>query len=232
MKKIIGTTEELSAQIAAEVAALLERKPDAVLGFAAPDVPASVYEAIAGSGASFEKATAFCACEYAGAAGHGAQSQRAALMRSLFEKTPFAAVYAPDPDAEESDAAAYDARIRDSGGLDLLLLGLGVRGHVAFAEPGALFCGETYVVKLADATREAAAAAFGGVEQTPARGVTMGIETMMKAKKILLIATGAERAQAVQKTLEGRPESFIPASYLQLHTDVQLYLDSAAASQG
>lgn len=224
MKTIIGTTEEIAQKLAQRVAQLLEQKPEAVLGFTAVDVPEAVYAALAASGASFAKAAAFNACEYVGAAAQGAQSQRALMQKQLYDKTPFAAVHAPEAEAD------YDAEIQAAGGLDLVLLGLGERGHVAFDEPGASFGSRTGVTKLADVTRAAIADVFGGVEQTPEQGVTMGIGTILDAKTILLVAVGKDKANAVQKTLEGRPESFIPASFLQLHTDVEVYLDHDAAS--
>lgn len=224
MKTIVGTTEEISQKLAQRLAQLLAQKPEATLGFTAVDVPEAVYAALAASGVSFEKAAAFNACEYVGEAAQGAQSQRAAMQKLLYDQTPFAAVYTPEP---ESD---YDAQIKADGGLDLVLLGIGERGHVAFNEPGAAFGSRTGVTKLADVTRAAIADAFGGVEQTPEQGVTMGIGTILDAKTILLVAVGKDKANAVQKTLEGRPESFIPASFLQLHTDVEVYLDHDAAS--
>lgn len=224
MKTIIGTQEEIFAKLAQRYAALLSQKPEAVLGFTAVDVPAAAFDALAASGVSFAKATAFNACEYVGEAAQGAQSQRAILQKLLYDKTPFAAVYTPETELD------YDAQIQSAGGLDLVLLGLGERGHVAFNEPGAAFGSRTGVSKLADVTRAAIADAFGGVEQTPEQGVTMGIGTILDAKTILLVATGKNKASAVQKTLEGRPESFIPASFLQLHTGVEVYLDHDAAS--
>lgn len=224
MKTIVGTTEEISQKLAQRLAQLLAQKPEATLGFTAVDVPEAVYAALAASGVSFGKAAAFNACEYVGEAAQGAQSQRAAMQKLLYDQTPFAAVYTPEP---ESD---YDAQIKADGGLDLVLLGIGERGHVAFNEPGAAFGSRTGVTKLADVTRAAIADAFGGVEQTPEQGVTMGIGTILDAKTILLVAVGKDKANAVQKTLEGRPESFIPASFLQLHTDVEVYLDHDAAS--
>lgn len=224
MKTMIGTTEEIAQKLAQRFAQRLDEKPEAVLGFTAVDVPEAVYAALAASGASFERATAFNACEYVGGAAQGAQSQRALMQKLLYDKTPFAAVHTPEPEMD------YDAEIQAAGGLDLVLLGLGGRGHVAFNEPGASFGSRTGVTKLADVTRAAIADAFGGVEQTPEQGVTMGIGTILDAKTILLVATGKDKANAVQKTLEGRSESFIPASFLQLHMDVEVYLDHDAAS--
>lgn len=224
MKTIIGTTEEIAQKLAQRIAQLVAQKPEAALGFTAVDVPEQVYTALAASGACFEKTEAFNVCEYVGEAAQGAQSQRAMMQALLYDKAAFASVHTPEPETD------YDAEIRAAGGLDLVLLGIGERGHVAFDEPGASFGARTGVTKLADATRAAVADAFGGVEQTPEQGVTMGIGTILDAKTILLVATGKDKANAVQKTLDGRPESFIPASFLQLHTDVEVYLDHDAAS--
>ena len=225
MRKIIGTMEELSARIAEEFAAAAAKKPDAAFAFTAVDVPPEVLEAIAASGADFSKAQAFNACEYIGAAADGPLSQAAALQAHLYSKTAFSAVHVP---AEGTD---YDAVIREAGGLELALLGIGERGHVAFCEPGAEFGSGTFTMKLADITRKQASELFGSLEETPTHGVTMGISTLLSAKRILLVACGEEKANAAQKTMEGRPETFIPASFLQLHTDVTVYLDPDAASK-
>ena len=225
MRKIIDAPEELYAKIAAEFAAAVEKNPNAVFAFTAVDVPAAALEAIAASGVDFSGAQAFNACEYVGDAAAGEHSQAAALNALLYDKTPFAAVHIP---AEGED---YDAAIREAGGRDLVLLGIGERGHVAFCEPGAEFGSETFVMKLADITRKLASEQFGSLDETPTHGVTMGISTLLSAKRILLVACGAEKANAAQKTIEGRPETFIPASFLQLHTDVTVFLDPDAASK-
>ena len=224
MRKITGVPEELFAKIAAEFAEAVQKNPNAAFAFTTVDVPAGALEAISASGADFSGAQAFNACEYVGEAAKGEHSQAAKLSALLYEKTPFAAVHVP---AEEG----YDAAIRAAGGLDLVLLGIGERGHIAFCEPGAEFGSETFTMKLADITRKQAAEEFGSLDETPTHGITMGISTFLAAKRILLIACGEEKANAVQKTLEGRPETFIPASFLQLHTDVTVYLDPDAASK-
>ena len=224
MRKIIGAREELYGKIAAEFAEAVQKNPNAAFAFTTVDVPAGALEAIAASGADFSGAQAFNACEYVGEAAKGEHSQAAKLSALLYEKTPFAAVHVP---AEEG----YDAAIRAAGGLDLVLLGIGERGHIAFCEPGAEFGSETFTMKLADITRKQAAEEFGSLDETPTHGITMGISTFLAAKRILLVACGEEKANAAQKTIEGRPETFIPASFLQLHTDVTVYLDPGAASK-
>ena len=119
MRKITGAPEELYAMIAAEFAAAAEKNPNAAFAFTAVDVPEGAIEAIADSGADFSKAQAFNACEYVGEAAEGEHSQAAKLNALLYEKTPFAAVHVP------AEGESYDAAIREAGGLDLVLLGIG-----------------------------------------------------------------------------------------------------------
>ena len=220
MKTIIGTKADVTKELTAQVADVLARKPDANIAISVVDLPAEVLDALAASDIAFDKATLFQACEYCGAAGKGAHAVGAAFS-PLTAAKPFAAVHAPDPDAD----------IQAAGGLDLVILGLGERGHVAFNEPGAGFGEKTHIAKLAEVTREAIAADFGTLEQTPEHGITIGIHTILGTKKILLVGFGARCAKAANATLTGRPETFIPASFLQLHTDVEVYLDADAAAQ-
>ena len=225
MKTIIGTKADVVKELTAQVAAVLASKPEANIAISAVDLPAEVLDALAASDIAFDRAALFQACEYCGAAGKGAHAVGTAFSPLTAEK-PFAAVHAPDPDADAEDAA-----IQAAGGLDLVILGLGERGHVAFNEPGAGFGEKTHIAKLAEVTREAIAADFGTLEQTPEHGITIGIHTILGAKKILLVGFGARCAKAANATLTGRPETFIPASFLQLHTDVEVYLDADAAAQ-
>ena len=221
MKMIV---DESFAQAAAQVAALVERKPNAVIGLTEVDMPETFFSALRGCNVSFRGVTFFNACELAGEAGEGSRSQAAKLQTLLYDALQPAEVLTP---AVED----YDAQIRAHGGMDLVILGLGERGHIAYNEPGADFGAPTHESKLADVTRKALAESFGGLDAVPTHGVTMGISTILGARQIMLLAFGEEKANAAQKTLEGRPETFIPASFLQLHTDVNLYLDSAAASK-
>ena len=221
MRMILDDTFEKAA---AQVAALVERKPDAVIGVTEVDMPEAFFAALRESGARFESVTFCTACELQGEAGQGAQSQAAKLHALLYDALQPKEVLTP----ESED---YDAQIRARGGLDLVILGIGERGHVAYNEPGVEFGAKTHENKLADVTRKALAESFGGLDGTPTHGVTMGISTILDARQIMLLAFGEEKANAAQKTIEGRPETFIPASFLQLHTDVNVYLDHAAASK-
>ena len=213
MKTIIGTKQDVVKELTALVADVLARKPEANIAVSAVDLPAEVLDALAASDIAFDKAKLFQACEYCGAAGKGAHAVGSAFSPLMAAK-PFAAVHAPDPDADAEHAADYDAAI-----------------HVACNEPGAGLGEKTHIAKLAEVTRAAIAADFGTLEQTPKQGITIGIHTILCAKKILLVGFGARCAKAANATLTGRPETFIPASFLQLHTDVEVYLDSDAAAQ-
>ena len=206
MRQII---DERFTKAAAAVAELAEKKPDAVIGITEVDMPESFFAALRESGVSFAGVTFCNACELSGEAGQGAQSQAAKLKALLYDAVQPKAVLLPT-------AEDYDAAIRAAGGMDLVILGLGERGHIAYDEPGVDFGAPTHENKLADVTRKALAKAFGGLESTPTHGVTMGIATILAAKQVMLLVSGEEKANAAQKTLEGRPETFIPASFLQL----------------
>ena len=177
MKTIIGTKADVAKELTAQVAAVLASKPESNIAISAVDLPAEVLDALAASDIAFDRATLFQACEYCGAAGKGAHAVGTAFS-PLTAAKPFAAVHAPDPDADAEHAAD-----------------------------------------------------FGTLEQTPEHGITIGIHTILGAKKILLVGFGARCAKAANATLTGRPETFIPASFLQLHTDVEVYLDADAAAQ-
>ena len=224
MRQIIDDTNVVFAKAAAAVAALVERKPDAVIGITEVDMPETFFAALRDSGVSFANVTFCNACELSGEAGQGAQAQAAKLRALLYDAVQPGKVLLPTMED-------YDAAIRAAGGMDLVILGIGERGHIAYDEPGVDFGTGTHENKLADVTRNALAKAFGGIDNVPTHGVTMGIATIFAAKQIMLLAFGEEKANAAQKTLEGRPETFIPASFLQLHTDVSVYLDRAAASK-
>lgn len=220
MRQIIDSPAELGREIAEQLRKAVEKNPNAAFGFAAVDVPKEVYAAIADSGVDFSGCAAFNCCDYV-----GEPKLLNVLKEELFDKTPFASVHTP---AEGED---YDAEIRAAGGLEIVVLGVGERGHVAFCEPGVDFGSNTYVSKLAEVTRKNAAADFGGLENVPTHGLTMGMGTILNARHVFLVACGEDKANAVLKALTGRPETFIPASFLQLHMDVEVYLDEAAASK-
>jgi glucosamine-6-phosphate deaminase len=235
---ILPTPEAACARVADIVAALLAAKPDAVLALPAGNTPLPVYAELARRhrerGLSFAQATAFTLDEYAGIGPDHQASFRRALDEALYRHVdlPPARAHAPDAGAADLDAACerYERAIAAAGGLDLCLLGIGGNGHVAFNEPGSPFDSRTRVADLADDTRAAAAGAFGG-EPVPARALTIGIATILSARRCVLLAYGAAKAAVIARAIEAPASPALPASALQLHPDATIILDAAAASK-
>ena len=144
---------------------------------------------------------------------------------------PRAAAHAPDATAADlhAECARYEGAIAAAGGLDLCLLGIGGNGHIAFNEPGSSFDSRTRVVALADDSRAAVAGAFGG-EAVPTRALTIGIATILAARRCVLLAYGAGKAGVIARAIQDPPTPALPASALQLHPDATIILDAAAAS--
>jgi glucosamine-6-phosphate deaminase len=181
--------------------------------------------------APFARALAFQVDELIGAPGR--KSFRFFLERHLLDKVRlsrrrrrFLHAGAPDADAE---GARYERELRREGGADLLILGLGANGHIAYLEPGRSLAPHTSRVALSATTRRGLAA--DGLKPPPRYALTMGIETILSAKRVLLVAYGKSKAQAVAKALSGRVTSRCPASYLTLHPRLTIILDRDAASK-
>lgn len=237
MKLVIGTPEELAQKAAQRYAELLQKKPDAVLGLATGSTPLGLYAELvrlcrAGK-LSFARCETFNLDEYAGLDGTHDQSYRYFMDKNLFSQVDVRPEHTHVPSGSvktDEEAAGYDEQIRAAGGIDLQLLGIGLNGHIGFNEPLTPFDSLTHIVKLTDSTREANKRFFASLDEVPTHAVTMGIRTVMSARSILLMATGENKAEIIKKTVEGRPDIAVPASLLQLHDDVTLYLDEAAAS--
>jgi glucosamine-6-phosphate deaminase len=173
--------------------------------------------------------------EFDGLGPDAATSYRAFMERHLFAHVNVAPQHigfldgtAPDIEAE---CRRYDAAIHDAGGLDLLVLGLGSNGHIGFNEPGPALDALTHRVVLRDETRAANATWFGGrVDRVPAEALSMGLAPILSARAVLLVATGAAKAEAAAGMIEGRVTPHLPASFLQLHQRATVLLDSAAAA--
>ena len=235
---VLPTAEAACLRVAEIAAGLLAAKPDAVLALPAGSTPRPVYGELArrhrAQRLSFARATAFTLDEYAGISGDHPASFRRYMHEALYRHVDLAPdrAHAPDARAADLDAecARYESAIAGAGGLDLCLLGVGGNGHIAFNEPGSPFDSRTRVVDLARETRVAAAAAFG-TESAPARAVTVGIATILGARRCVLLATGASKAEIVARAIEAPPAPGLPASALQLHADATFILDAASASR-
>ena len=216
--------------------ALLNEKPTAVLGFATGSTPLPLYAELARlcqrGEISFSKATTFNLDEYVGLDGTNPQSYRYFMNTNLFEKIdiPLSSTHVPSgTNCTSENAAAYDDAIHAAGGIDLQLLGIGRNGHIGFNEPGTPFGSITHRVTLSRSTREANARFFHSIDEVPHEAVSMGIKTVMNARAILLFADGEDKAEVVREALCGPVTEDVPASVLQLHPFVELYLDGDAA---
>ncbi|MBO6010212.1 MAG: glucosamine-6-phosphate deaminase [Oscillospiraceae bacterium] len=237
MKIFVDTQENAAKAVAAKYVELLAKKPDAVLGFATGSTPLGLYAELAKlcseNKISFKNVSTFNLDEYLGLDGTHDQSYRYFMDKNLFEKIDIDITRTRVPSGVDTDpekAAQYDKDIEAAGGIELQLLGLGNNGHIGFNEPGTPFGSVTHIVELTDSTRQANKRFFNSIDEVPTHSVTMGIKTVMNARKIILMAFGKGKADIVKKFIRGEVTPEVPASVLQLHPDVEVYLDFDAAS--
>jgi len=235
MKVYIDTPQKVAEMAAQRYVELLKEKPDAILGGATGSTPLLLYAELvrlnkAGE-VSFAKAKSFNLDEYVGLDGTHNQSYRYFMDKNLFEHIDIDMAKTRVPSGINTEIAAeYDKEIEAAGGIDLQLLGIGNNGHIGFNEPGTPFGSITHVVELTESTRQANARFFESIDEVPTHAVTMGIKTVMNAKKVILIATGVAKAPIVREMLLGDVTPEVPASVLQLHPNVEVFLDHEAAS--
>ena len=239
MNLIIATDyEELSRKAADVIASYVAGHPSCVLGLATGSTPLGLYANLVKDyqqgAVSFANATTFNLDEYRGLPGTHPQSYRYFMQKNLFDHVDVDAASTHVPDGANPDAAAacadYEEAIREAGGLDLQLLGIGHDGHIGFNEPADAFPVATHAVALTETTIQANSRLFDSADDVPREAYTMGIGTIMKARKILLVANGADKAQIVHDALFGPVTPQVPASALQLHRDVTVIVDAAAGS--
>ena len=235
MKIIIDTEENIAKRAAQRYVEILSAKPDAVLGFATGSTPLGLYAELAKLCAagklSFREVTTFNLDEYAGLDGSHDQSYRYFMNHNLFEKVDIDIRKTHVPSGLDIAAAAsYDKAIEAAGGIELQLLGIGNNGHIGFNEPGTPIDSITHLVDLTERTRQANARFFHSIDEVPTQAVTMGIKTVMNARGIMLMALGKGKADIVRDFIKGPVTPEVPASILQLHPNVEIYLDYDAAS--
>ena len=230
--------QDLSRKAANIISAQIIMKPDCVLGLATGSSPVGTYKQLIEwynkGDLDFSKVTTINLDEYKGLGPDNDQSYRYFMNTNLFDHVNIDKSHTFVPDGLEPDpqkaCAAYNEIIRSHGGFDLQLLGLGRKGHIGFNEPGAAFEKETHCVDLTESTIEANKRFFVSEDDVPKQAYTMGIKNIMQAKKILLIAGGEEKAEALKNSLYGPITPSVPASILQLHNDVTVIADEAALS--
>jgi glucosamine-6-phosphate isomerase len=233
---VVATAEDACLRAARIVARLVRDKPDAALALPTGGTPRGIYAELVRQhralGLSFARVSAFTLDEYVGIPAEHPGSFRRALREGLYRQIDLPPERAHAPDGEAADLSAacarYEAAIAAAGGLDLALLGLGTDGHIAFNEPTSSFGSRTRLKTLADETRAANQAVFGA-EPVPRHALTVGIATILDARRCLLVAFGAAKASAVAKTVEGPLAALVPASALQLHPRATVIVDEAAA---
>ena len=226
-----------ASRIAANIiSAQVIMKPDCVLGLATGSTPIGTYEELIRryeqGDLDFSKVHSINLDEYKGLSPENDQSYRYFMNTHLFDKINIDKknTYVPDglePDKEKA-CRDYEEIIRVHGGVDLQVLGLGHNGHIGFNEPGSVFEKETHFVTLSDTTREANARFFSSMDEVPTEAYTMGIGSIMQAKKIIVIVTGEGKREIVKKAFQGPITPEVQASVLQLHKDVILVGDEAA----
>ena len=240
MEVIISKTYEQMSRAAAEmVADVLNTKPDTVLGMATGSTPLALYKELVRmhkeESLDFSQVTTFNLDEYVGLPVTHPQSYHYFMHENFFKHVNIPRQNIHIPSGTTSNYAAfcdwYEQRIEDVGGIDLQILGIGGDGHIAFNEPTSSLSSRTRLKTLAKQTIEDNSRFFDRPEDVPIYAITMGVGTIMEADKLLLVANGEHKAEAIAAMVEGPVTSMVTASALQLHPDATCYVDAAAAGK-
>lgn len=228
----------MSVAAAREVKHTLDSKPNAVLGLATGSTPLGLYRELVRmhreEGLDFSQVTTFNLDEYVGLQSNDEQSYHYFMHENLFRHINIAPhnIYIPSGTTDNYAAFCdwYEQRIVECGGIDLQILGIGSDGHIAFNEPTSSLGSRTRIKTLARQTIEDNARFFDKPEDVPIYAITMGVGTILEARRVILLASGENKASAVAAAIEGPVTSMITASALQLHQSVRAYLDKSAAT--
>lgn len=235
---ILPDAAHIGAMAADAIEALLKRKPEAVLGLATGSSPLPIYDELARrhaeDGLDFSRASGFALDEYVGLPLGHPESYREVIRREFSDRVNIdpANVHSPNGAAQDLAAASqeYEDAIKAAGGVDLQILGVGTDGHIGFNEPGSSLASRTRIKTLLEQTRKDNARFFDSIDDVPHHVVTQGLGTIMDARHVVLVATGAQKAQAVHDFVEGPVAAICAASVLQLHPHATILIDEAAAS--
>ena len=231
--------EDMSKKAANIMASVIALNPECTLGLATGSTPEGLYKnlitAYENGDLDFSKVHSINLDEYKGLPGDNEQSYRYFMNTHLFDHVNIDKANTNVPNGLEPDSEKacndYNDIIHVSGGIDIQLLGIGRNGHIGFNEPCDYFPSETHCVDLTPSTIDANKRFFEKEEDVPRQAYTMGIKTIMNAKKVLLVASGADKADAIAKTIEGPVTPEVPASILQFHNDVIVVADEAALAK-
>jgi glucosamine-6-phosphate deaminase len=238
--RVFATSEDLARAAARSVAGTLRRCPEVVLGLPAGRTPIGIYAELArlsaAGQADFSRATAFALDEFVGIEHTHPASFYRFIVEHLIEhvglpRERFHGLNGAAGDLQ-AECDRYEAAIQRAGGIGLQLLGIGGNGHIGFNEPASDLPAATHRVALLDGTRNASAALFDGdIARVPREALTMGIGTILKAEALILLAAGESKAVSVERMVRGPITPQLPASFLQAHRAVEVYLDRPAASR-
>ena len=240
MEVVICKTKEEASRLAANmITEAVKKNPKTVLGLATGSTPVLMYaemaKAVKAKKVSYKQVKSWNLDEYYGLAGTHDQSYRYFMNKNLFEKidieiknTHVLNGLAKDP---EKECAAYEAQIKKAGGIDIQVLGIGSDGHIAFNEPGSSLASRTRLVSLTPQTIKDNSRFFKKASDVPQQALSMGVGSIMEAKKVVLLAFGKNKAAAVAAAVEGGVSQFCTASALQMHQDAWFFIDEEAASK-
>jgi glucosamine-6-phosphate deaminase len=240
---ICPDSTEASVMVAKQIAAIIRDRRSsgqlAILGLATGSTPKKVYAELVrlhrSEGLSFSNVVVFNLDEYVGIPGDSPESYRSYMKKHLFDHIDVSPENCHIPDGSlrqdlKRHCENYERKIEEMGGIDFQLLGIGRNGHIGFNEPGSSISSSTRLVTLDSSTRRGAAAEFGCLANVPKRAITMGVNTIMNAKRIVILGWGEEKAEIVRQALEGPTTEQVPASYLQAHRNVEFVMDESCAS--
>jgi glucosamine-6-phosphate deaminase len=231
-----GTYEELSQMAAAQIIAKIQANPKLNLGLATGSTPTGVYKKLIQdhkeNNTSYKQINTFNLDEYIGISKKDPNSYHYFMCENLFNHidVPLEQTHIPDGTAKNLDEECrrYEQFIEEHGGIDLQILGIGQNGHIGFNEPGTSFSSRTHIIKLAESTRKANSRFFESLDDVPTQAITMGIASIMESKEIFLLVSGASKAEALARLMNGEVSEQFPASILKNHPNVTIFADKEA----
>lgn len=230
--------EEMSRKAALFIIKRVRKTPNMTLGLATGGTPEGMYQNIImdyqQNNTSYSGITTFNLDEYVGLDGLNPNSYRYYMNTQLFNhiNIPKSSTYIPLGNASDSEkeCARYEQLIKEKGGIDLQVIGIGGNGHIAFNEPGTSFQSRTHLIQLTASTRSANSIYFNHAEEVPTHAITMGISTILDSKEILLLASGEEKIEAIRRLQQDEISEDFPASILKKHPNITIIADEVALS--
>lgn len=231
--------KEMSELAASKIIEQVNKKSNSVLGLATGSTPEGLYkeviQAYKDGNVSFKNVTSFNLDEYVGLKKDNDQSYYYYMHHLLFDHIDINSDQANLPNGDANDLQEecnrYEKAIQQAGGIDIQVLGIGLNGHIGFNEPGTLFSMQTHIVDLDESTRQANARFFNSIEDVPLQAITMGIDSIMQSKEIILLVSGSQKAEALDKLVNGPITEDFPASILQKHSNVTIIADREARAE-